>query len=96
MIHCFKFDDKNIVLDVFSGSIHMVDEVAYDIIEMYENNSHEQIIETIKAKHGVTEEDIRECFEDIELLIKADKFKSSELGRRILFLNLLIFSYIIK
>lgn len=73
MIHCFKFDDKNIVLDVFSGSIHMVDEVAYDIIEMYENNSHEQIIETIKAKHGVTEEDIRECFEDIELLREQGK-----------------------
>ena len=39
VIHCYKFDDKNIVLDVFSGSIHLVDEVAYEIIQMYENSS---------------------------------------------------------
>ena len=50
MLHCYKFDDKNIVLDVFSGSIHLVDEVAYDIISMYEENSRDDIVDFILDK----------------------------------------------
>ena len=37
MIHCYQFEGLNIVLDCYSGSIHMVDEVAYDMIQWYEN-----------------------------------------------------------
>ena len=66
MIHCYKFDDKNIVLDVFSGSIHMVDEVAYDIIQMYEDHTREQIVASITSKHNVTEAEVDECLKDIE------------------------------
>ena len=32
MIHQYKLNGYNIVLDVYSGSVHLVDEVAYDII----------------------------------------------------------------
>ena len=39
MIHQYKLNGYNIVLDVCSGSIHAVDEVAYDIIAMYKDNS---------------------------------------------------------
>ena len=35
MIHQYKLNGKNIVLDVFSGSVHEVDNLAYDIIEKY-------------------------------------------------------------
>ena len=34
MIHQYKLNGYNIVLDVYSGSVHLVDEVAYDIIAM--------------------------------------------------------------
>jgi uncharacterized protein len=34
MIHCYQFEGLNIVLDCYSGSIHMVDEVAYDMIPL--------------------------------------------------------------
>ena len=37
MVHQYKLNGYNIVLDTCSGSVHTVDEVAYDIIEMYEN-----------------------------------------------------------
>ena len=73
MIHCYKFDDKNIVLDVFSGSIHLVDKVAYDIIQMYEDNTREQIVASITSKHNVTEADVDECLKDIEDLKEAGK-----------------------
>lgn len=72
MIHTYKLGGYNIVLDVCSGSVHLVDEVAYDIIEAYESTPHDQIIVDILAKYGdrddVTEADIRDCFDDIEEL----------------------------
>ena len=37
VIHQSKLNGYNIVLDVYSGSIHVVDEVAYDMIAMYES-----------------------------------------------------------
>ena len=36
MIHQYKLNGYNIVLDVYSGSVHVVDDVAYDIIGMYD------------------------------------------------------------
>ena len=36
MIHQYKLGGLNIVLDVASGSVHVVDEVAYEIIARYE------------------------------------------------------------
>ena len=50
MIHQYKLNGYNIVLDICSGSVHVVDEVAYDIIEMYETESREEIIAKILAK----------------------------------------------
>ena len=39
MIHQYKLNGNNIVLDVFSGSVHVVDDLVYDIIELYEQKS---------------------------------------------------------
>ena len=52
MIHCYKLGGLNIVLDICSGSVHVVDEVAYDIIEMYEAKSKEDICKEILAKYS--------------------------------------------
>jgi len=68
LIHCYKFDDKNIVLDVYSGSVHLVDDVAFDIISMYETSSFDEICDEVCGKHGVTREDVKECVDDIESL----------------------------
>ena len=35
MIHRYKLNGYNIVLDVYSGSVHVVDDVAYDMIGLY-------------------------------------------------------------
>ncbi|MBQ1928885.1 MAG: radical SAM protein, partial [Clostridia bacterium] len=68
MIHCYKLGGLNIVLDICSGSVHAVDEVAYDIINMYESNTREEITDCILNKYDVTNEDISDCFDDIEEL----------------------------
>ena len=77
MIHCYKLGGLNIVLDVYSGSVHLVDEVAYDIIEMYETKSKEEITSEILKKYNgrddITAEEISDCLDDIEELKKAGK-----------------------
>ena len=74
MIHCYKLGGLNIVLDICSGSVHLVDEVSYDVIEMYESHSHREIIAAMLAKYdSVTEEELLDGFEQIEELKKAGK-----------------------
>ena len=52
MIHQYKLNGYNIVLDICSGSVHVVDEVAYDIISLFENNSREDVLKTIGDKYS--------------------------------------------
>ncbi len=72
MIHRYKQGGLNIVIDVFSGSIHVVDDVCYDIIGLFETTDKaditKQMLEKYKDTPEVTEEDIAECIEQIEEL----------------------------
>ncbi len=68
MINQYKNNGYNIVLDVNSGSVHVVDDVAYDVIALYENTDKEQITREIceKYKEDVTPEELAELYEDLE------------------------------
>lgn len=87
MIHQYKMGGYNIVLDPNSGSVHSVDEVAYDIIGMYENHNPEEItkeiVERYGEKEGVTPEDVAEVLEDIETLKKEGKLFSEDTYRNL-------------
>ena len=69
MIHQYKLGGYNIVLDITSGSIHVVDEVAYDIIAMFEDNDRDDILAAMKEKYGgredISDADIEECYEQV-------------------------------
>ena len=69
-------------MDTASGSVHLVDEVAYDIIEMHENHTKDEIISGILKKYAaqpdVTESEIEECLDDISVLIKQNKLFSED------------------
>ena len=65
MVHQYKLNGYNIVLDTASSSVHAVDEVAYDIIEMYKTHTPEQITTEICKKYGVSEAEVKECLDDI-------------------------------
>ncbi len=73
MIHQYKLNNKNIVLDTCSGSIHIVDDIAYDIIKMYPDYTKEQIAQKIKAAYNIDESEIYDCFDDIEQLKSESK-----------------------
>ncbi len=75
MIHAYKNNGYNIVLDVNSGSVHVVDDVTYDIIPIYENFLKEEksdftseIVELLKDKYDV--EEIKEAIDEIKQLQK--------------------------
>ena len=82
MVHCYKLGGLNIVLDICSGSVHVVDEVVYDVIEAYESRSKEEIIAEMLEKYAedesVTRKELEECFEDIEELKAAGKLFSPD------------------
>lgn len=77
MIHQYQLGGYNIVLDICSGSVHVVDEVAYDIIAMFENNPKNKIIEEIRKKYSgrddVAAQDIEECFSQVVSLKESGK-----------------------
>ena len=77
MIHQYKLGDCNIVLDVCSGSVHLVDEVAYDIIEMFESNEKDAIIAAMREKYSsrddISNEDIDECYAQVAELKNSGK-----------------------
>lgn len=77
MVHQYKLNDYNIVLDTCSGSLHVMDAVAYDIVALYPQHRPEEIVQQILRDHGskpdVTEEEIRTCIEEIRSLESAGK-----------------------
>ncbi|HPB16855.1 MAG TPA: thioether cross-link-forming SCIFF peptide maturase [Clostridia bacterium] len=79
MIHKYKLNGYNIVLDVYSNSLHIVDDIAYDIISIYKEKSTEDIINTILEMHPeITKDDILECLSDISQLEKENKLFSED------------------
>lgn len=68
MIHQYKSNGYNIVLDVNSGAVHVVDDVTYDVIELFEKLDAEAIISELSSKYK--EEEIREVIDEVEQLKK--------------------------
>ena len=67
MIHQYKLNGFNIVLDVCSGAVHVVDEIAYDIIAMFESVDKAAVVAAMAEKHpGVSEADISECYDQVQ------------------------------
>ncbi|MBP1581974.1 MAG: thioether cross-link-forming SCIFF peptide maturase, partial [Oscillospiraceae bacterium] len=82
MVHQYKLNGYNIVLDSCSGSVHSVDEVAYDMIELFPDHSEEEIIAMMMAKYGhrddVDENELHLCYEDIQALKDMGKLWSED------------------
>ena len=75
MVHQYKFDGQGVVLDTCSGAVHLVDDVAYDIIELWPDSTPGEIERVIMERYGgredVTVEEVRECISDVAALVDA-------------------------
>ena len=77
MIHQYKSNGYNIVMDINSGAIHVVDDVVYDIIELYEGHEKSEIMDMLASKYP--KEDMEEAFEEIETLIKEESLFTEDI-----------------
>ena len=66
MVHQFKNNGYDIVLDVNSGAIHVVDDVTYDVIGLFEEHSKDEIVNLLKGQYP--EDEIKEAMEEVEEL----------------------------
>ena len=66
MIHQYKNNGYNIVMDVNSGSVHVVDEIVYDMIPLFEDHSKDDIVSELSERYS--ENDIREAYDEIQEL----------------------------
>ncbi len=74
MIHQYQLGGYNIVLDICSGAVHVVDEIAYDIIALFENHSKEYILNEIGSKYpNISKEKLATCYDQVLQLKEAGK-----------------------
>lgn len=66
MIHKFSLLGTNIVVDVNSGAVHVVDDISFDILDYYDQFTACEIKEKLSLKYG--EKDIEEALEEIQVL----------------------------
>ena len=82
MVHAYRLNGYKIVLDSCSGSIHAVDDVAYDVIGLFPDHTPEEItaalLDKYRARPDVTAEDLRACIGDVARLRDAGKLWSPD------------------
>lgn len=66
MIHQYKSNGYNIVMDVNSGAVHVVDDVTYDVIALYEELGADEIIARLHSTYN--EMEITEAIEEVNQL----------------------------
>lgn len=81
MVHTFTECGYNIAVDCASGSVHVVDDVALELIDNYKKAGNDGYLKEVAAKHSVSLEEIKECVDDLKelerqgKLFSADKFR---------------------
>ena len=86
MVHQYKNNGYNIVLDVCSGSVHVVDDLVYDMIALYEGRKYEEIEEAILKKYGDTysKEDIQDAYSDISELEEREELFTEDVYKDVI------------
>lgn len=74
MVHQYKLNGYNIVLDVDSGSIHLVDDLVYEIVSLYEKSDRDGIVHALSDRFD--HDDIRSALDDVQELVDQQKLFS--------------------
>lgn len=78
MVHTFTECGYNIAVDCASGSVHVVDDVALELIDNYEKAGNDGYLKEVAAKHSVSLEEIKECVDDLKELERQGKLFSED------------------
>ncbi len=89
MIHAYKLNGYNIIVDAASGAVHSVDEVAYDAIALLDEsgdpkgvladqNKRAEIASEIARRHDIPQNESQETLDDIRELCEKGLLWSSD------------------
>lgn len=82
MIHKFRMHSKNIVIDVNSSAVHVLDDLAFELLD-HVTQSYEEAAESLKGKYN--KDDILEAYNEIkELMNKGQLFSEDSYGEEYL------------
>ncbi|MDR1132418.1 MAG: thioether cross-link-forming SCIFF peptide maturase [Oscillospiraceae bacterium] len=82
MIHQYQLNGYHIVLDVFSGAVHSVDALAYDVIALFQTHTAEEIVARALEKYAgdpeITPDEVYSCLTDVAELKAEGKLFSED------------------
>lgn len=73
VIHQYKMNGYNIVIDVNSGAIHVVDDLTYDMIASFQEMDRDELMAQLAEKYHVSPQESEEAYEEIQELIRAQE-----------------------
>ena len=82
-IHKFKQGGMFILLDINSGAVHVIDEMIYDMMDIFDmaedgSTNDEAVVEALKGKYS--EENLREALEELHYLIDEKQLFTPEIN----------------
>ena len=77
MVHQYKNNGYNIVLDVNSGAVHVVDDMAYDVIALYKEHSKEEIVDSLASKYDRGE--LADTYDEVAQLEKDEQLFTEDI-----------------
>ncbi len=75
-IHCFENQGFQLVLDIASGSVHVFDQLAFELVQEYTEKTEAELIDAYFDRYS--KEEIQEAIGEIEALIAEDRLFSEE------------------
>lgn len=76
MIHKFELNNKKLILDINSGSVHVVDDLVWDIIDLFEETNQDEIVNALNHKYD--KNSISEALKEIQELVDNELLFSKE------------------
>ena len=66
MVHTFTCAGQRLALDVGSGALHHLDDLAYKVVSLYETHSLEQMVQALAEEYPALE--VEECYTEVQAL----------------------------
>lgn len=76
-IHKFKYKDLFFLLDVNSGTVHVIDQMTYDIMDFFDGSNDVLVIEKLQSTYDKTE--LQEVLQELHTLIKEGQLFAHEI-----------------
>lgn len=70
MLHKFIFENSKVVMDIYSGAIHIVDDIVYEMVDDFEHMTKDELMAKYKKSYDL--EVVKGAISEIESLVKEE------------------------